>query len=107
MRDLMGMMGKLQEMQTKVTQVQEEIGQLEVTGTSGGGMVSVTLSGKGDLRGVKIDQSLMKPDDAEMVEDLIIAAHADAKEKAEAASKEMMKEVTAGLPIPPGMNLPF
>lgn len=107
MRDLMGMMGKLQEMQSKVAEVQEQIAQLEVTGTAGGGMVSVTLSGKGDLRGVKIDPGLLKPDDAEMLEDLLLAAHADAKDKAEAATKEKMQEVTAGLPIPPGMNLPF
>lgn len=107
MRDLMGMMGKLQEMQTKMAEVQEQIGQLEVTGTAGGGMVTVTLSGKGDLRGIKIDPSLLKPEDAEMLEDLTLAAHADAKEKSEAAMKEKMQEVTAGLPIPPGMNLPF
>lgn len=107
MRDLMGMMGKLQEMQSKMGEVQEEIAKIEVSGTAGGGMVTVTLSGKGNLRGVRIDPALLKPDDADMLEDLLMAAHADAKSKAETAMQEKMQEVTAGLPIPPGMKLPF
>lgn len=107
MKDLMGMMGRLQEMQTKMSDMQDQIAQTEVFGTAGGGMVTITLSGKGELRGVKIDPALLKPEDAEMLEDLLLAAHADAKGKAEAAMNEKMQEITAGLPIPPGMKMPF
>lgn len=107
MKDMMGMMGRLQEMQGKMTEMQEQIAQTEVSGSAGGGMVEVILSGKSELRGVKIDPSLLKPEDAEMLEDLLLAAHADAKAKAEAAMNEKMQEITAGLPIPPGMKLPF
>ena len=70
-------------------------------------MVTVSLSGKGEMKGLKIDPSLFKEDDVEVLEDLILAAHNDAKAKSEAAMQERMKEVTAGLPIPPGMSLPF
>lgn len=107
MKDLMGMMGKLQEMQTKMTDMQEQIAQTEVSGSAGGGMVTVTLSGKGELHGVKIDPALLKPEDSEMLEDLLIAAHSDAKAKAETLMNDKMQEITAGLPIPPGMKLPF
>lgn len=107
MKDLMGMMGRLQEMQSKMSEMQEQIAQTEVSGSAGGGMVTVTLSGKGELRGLKIDPALLKPEDGEMLEDLIIAAHADAKGKAEVKMNEKMQEITAGLPIPPGMKLPF
>ena len=99
MRDIMGMMGKVKEMQAKMEKMQEEIAALEVAGTSGGGLVSVTLDGKGNLKGLKVDPSLFKEDDVEILEDLIVAAHKDAKDKAEA--------LTAGLPIPPGFKLPF
>ena len=85
MRDIMGMMGKVKEMQAKMEKMQEEIAALEVSGASGGGLVSVTLDGKGNLKGLKIDPSLFKEDDVEILEDLIVAAHKDAKEKAEAA----------------------
>lgn len=107
MKDLMGMMGKLQEMQTKMTEVQDEIALIEVSGTAGAGMVTVTLSGKGELRGLKIDPTLMNPNETEMLEDLIMAAHTDAKAKAETAMNDKMQEVTAGMPLPPGMKLPF
>ena len=107
MRDIMGMMGKVKEMQAKMEKMQEEIAALEVSGTSGGGLVSVTLDGKGNLKGLKIDPSLFKEDDVEILEDLIVAAHKDAKDKAEAVMAEKTKEMTAGLPIPPGMKLPF
>jgi DNA-binding YbaB/EbfC family protein len=76
-----------------------------VQGTAGGGLVTVTLSGKGDLKGVKIDDSLFKPAEKEIVEDLLITAHADARRKAEAVMQEKMKGLTGGLPIPPGMKL--
>ena len=107
MRDIMGMMGKVKEMQAKMEQMQAEIAALEVQGTSGGGLVTVTLDGKGNLKSLKVDPSLFKEDDVEILEDLIIAAHKDAKDKAEAEAAEKTKALTAGLPIPPGMKLPF
>ncbi|MCX8995615.1 YbaB/EbfC family nucleoid-associated protein [Rhizobiaceae bacterium BDR2-2] len=107
MRDIMGMMGKVKEMQAKMEQLQTEIASLEVEGRSGGGLVTVKLTGKGELTGLKIDPSLFKEDDVEILEDLIVAAHKDAKDKAEAAAAEKTKEITAGLPLPPGMKLPF
>ncbi|MFB2552668.1 YbaB/EbfC family nucleoid-associated protein [Ensifer soli] len=107
MRDIMGMMGKVKEMQAKMERMQEEIAALTVDGTSGGGLVTVTLDGKGNMKRLKIDPSLFKEDDAEILEDLIVAAHADAKGKAEAITAEKTRELTAGLPIPPGMKLPF
>ena len=107
MRDIMGMMGKVKEMQAKMEKMQEEIAALEVSGTSGGGLVSVTLDGKGNLKGLKIDPSLFKEDDVEILEDLIVAAHKDAKDKSEAITAEKTKAITAGLPLPPGMKLPF
>ena len=107
MKDIMGMMGKVQEMQAKMADVQEEIQNSTVEGNAGGGMVAVTLSGKGDLKGLKIDPSLLNPDEVEILEDLIMAAHADALTRVEAEKIEKMQEVTAGLPIPPGMKLPF
>ncbi len=107
MRDIMGMMGKVKEMQAKMEKMQEEIAALEVSGTSGGGLVSVTLDGKGNLKGLKVDPTLFKEDDVEILEDLIVAAHKDAKDKAEALTAEKTKALTAGLPIPPGFKLPF
>ena len=107
MRDIMGMMGKVKEMQAKMEKLQADIAALEVEGKSGGGLVTVKLNGKGSMLGLKIDPSLFKEDDVEILEDLIIAAHNDAKERAEAITAEKTKEITAGLPIPPGMKLPF
>jgi nucleoid-associated protein EbfC len=107
MKDLMGMMGKAREMQERFQKLQEEIASMEVSGQAGGGLVQVTLSGKFEMRGLKIDPSLFKEDDVEVLEDLILAAHNDAKVKLEAAMQEKSKELTAGLPIPPGMKLPF
>ena len=105
--DLMKMMRQAQEMQAKMEAVQRELEAMTVEGASGGGLVLVTLSVKGDLRAIAIDPSLMKADEKEIVEDLIVAAHAEARRKAEAAMQEKMKAVTAGLPLPPGMKLPF
>lgn len=105
--DLGKMMKQAQELQARMGAVQEEIAQLEVTGTAGAGLVTVTLTGKGELRSLKLDASLMKPEEAEIVEDLIVAAHADAKAKAEAAVQEKMKDVTGGLQLPPGISLPI
>lgn len=107
MKDIMGMMKAASEMKGKMEAMQAELANLIVEGRSGGGMVAVQLSGKGELKGLKIDPSLFKEDDVEVLEDLIVAAHADAKAKAEAETQQRMAEVTAGLPIPPGMKLPF
>ena len=107
MKDIMGMMGKVKEMQSKMADFQEELAALEVEGTAGGGLVTVRINGKGALMGVTIDPSLMKEDEAEIVEDLIIAAHGQAKERSEAMVQEKTAELTSGLPIPPGMKLPF
>ncbi|MDI7862929.1 YbaB/EbfC family nucleoid-associated protein [Rhizobiaceae bacterium n13] len=107
MRDIMGMMGKVKEMQAKMEQMQAEIAALEVEGTSGGGLVTVKLNGKSEMIGVKVDPSLFKEDDVEILEDLIVAAHKDAKSKAETLAAEKTKALTAGLPIPPGFKMPF
>ena len=107
MKDVMGLMKGIGEMKAKMEAAQAEIGNLVVEGKAGGGLVTVSLSGKGDLRGVKIDPSLFRDDDVEVLEDLLVAAHADAKGKAEAEVARKMQDVTAGLPIPPGMKLPF
>ena len=107
MKDIMGMMKAASEMKGKMEAMQAELSDLVVEGRSGGGMVVVSLSGKGDLKGLKIDPALFKEDDVDVIEDLIIAAHADAKGKSEAEMQRKMSEVTAGLPIPPGMKFPF
>ncbi len=105
--DIMGMMKKAQAMQARLQEAQEELGRIEVEGASGGGMVRVTLTAKGELKGVNLDPSLLSPSDKEMLEDLLIAAFNDAKGKADRAAAEKMQEITAGLPLPPGMKLPF
>lgn len=107
MKDLLGLMSKAKEMQAKMQQMQEEMANIEATGQSGGGVVSVTMSGKSELKAIKIDPSLLKADEVEILEDLIIAAHTDARSKVEAITQEKTRELTAGLPIPPGMKLPF
>lgn len=107
MRDLMGMMGKAKEMQAKFEAMQEEIANLEMTGQSGGGVVRVTMSGRFEMKKLDIDPSVFKEEDAEILEDLIVAAHNDAKGKVEAEMQKKTEEMTAGLPIPPGMKLPF
>jgi nucleoid-associated protein EbfC len=105
--DLMGMMKKAQAIQAKLQEAQEDLGKLEVEGQAGGGMVSLTLTAKGELKAVRIDPSLLTPADKEMLEDLIIAAFADGKTKADRAAAEKMESLSAGLPLPPGMKLPF
>lgn len=105
--DIMGMMKKAQEMQAKMAGIQDELANTVVQGSAGGGMVNLTLTAKGELRGIKIDPSLLKPDEGQILEDLILAAHADAKAKAEAETTARMAEMTAGLPLPPGMKFPF
>ena len=103
--DIMQGLKKARELQAKMQTVQEELASLEVEGRSGGGLVTVKMNGKFELQQLSIDPSLMKPGDAEMVEDLVLAAHQDARGKAEAAMQEKMRAATAGLPIPPGMKL--
>jgi nucleoid-associated protein EbfC len=103
--DLMKMMKQAQEIQGRMQQMQEELGQLEVEGQSGGGLVKVKLNGKLEARGLKIDPSLIKPEEAEILEDLIIAAFQDAKAKAEAAVQAKMQAITGGLALPPGLKL--
>ncbi|MBI1649599.1 YbaB/EbfC family nucleoid-associated protein [Hyphomicrobium sulfonivorans] len=105
MKDLMGMMKQVGQMQARVQKMQEELALMEIEGQSGGGLVKITLSGKGDVRRVQIDPSLAKPDEVEILEDLIVAASADAKGKLDAAMQEKMQEVTGGIALPPGLNL--
>jgi DNA-binding YbaB/EbfC family protein len=101
----MGMMKQVGQMQARVQQMQDELAALEIEGQSGGGLVMVTLTGKGDLKKVRIDPSLVKPGEAEILEDLIVAAMADAKSKLDAKLQAKMQEVTGGLPLPPGLKL--
>jgi DNA-binding YbaB/EbfC family protein len=105
MKDLLGMMSKLKDMQARMEQLQNELEATEVEGVSGAGMVKVTLTAKGSLKGLSIDPSLLNPDEAEILEDLIIAAHADARAKGDRLIQEKTQALTAGLPIPPGMKL--
>jgi DNA-binding YbaB/EbfC family protein len=107
MKDLLGLMGKAKEMQAKFQTMQEELTLVQASGQSGGGLVTVTLSGKGEMKSLRVDPSLAKPEEVEILEDLIVAAHNDAKAKVEAIMQEKTRELTAGLPIPPGMKLPF
>lgn len=105
MRDLMGMMGQVKQLQEKMQKLQAELETTEVTGTAGGGLVSVTITAKGAMKKVSIDASLMKPDEKEIVEDLVAAAHADARAKADRITEEKAQELTGGLQLPPGMKL--
>ncbi len=107
MKDIMGLMKQAQAMQTRMQEVQAEMERTEVEGQSGAGMVRVTLTVKGAMKSIAIDPSLMTPGEGEILEDLIIAAHEDARKKAESVREEKMKAVTAGLPLPPGRKLPF
>ena len=101
------MMKQAQQMQKKLMEAQEKVAQLEATGTSGGGMLSVTLNGKGEAKKVAIDPKLIDPDDPEMLEDLVVAAINDAKKKVDDATTEEMSTATGGMQLPPGMNIPF
>ena len=105
MKDLMGMMKQVGQMQARVQQMQEELAGMEIDGQSGGGLVKVTLTGKGDVKKVSIDPSLIKADEAEILEDLIVAAAGDAKGKLDATLQAKMQEMAGGLPLPPGLKL--
>ncbi|MBO6783298.1 MAG: YbaB/EbfC family nucleoid-associated protein [Alphaproteobacteria bacterium] len=107
MKNLGNLMKQAQEMQAKMVEMQERLAEMTIDGAAGAGMVTVTLNGKSEMKGIKIDPSLLNADEGEILEDLIVAAHADAKKKAEERMAEEMKEVTGGLNLPPGMNLPF
>ena len=105
MKDLGNLMKQAQELQSRMAAVQAELEAMEISGRSGAGLVQVTLSGKGDMKAVIVDPSLIKPEEKEILEDLIVAAHADARAKMEQAVAEKMKAVTGNLPLPPGFNL--
>jgi DNA-binding YbaB/EbfC family protein len=103
--DFMGMMKQAAELKSKMEAMQAELDQIEVEGAAGGGMVTVKLTAKGELKSVSIDPSLMQPDEKEIVEDLVVTAHAEARRKAETLLAEKMKSLTGGLPLPPGLKL--
>ena len=105
MPDFLGLMKQAAQSQSKMQAMQAELDQIEVEGTAGGGLVTVILTAKGDLKGIKMDDSLLKPSEKEVLEDLMVAAHADARRKAEVVLQEKMKSLTGGLPLPPGLGL--
>jgi DNA-binding YbaB/EbfC family protein len=110
MKNLGNMLKQAQQMQSRMQEMQAKLEAMEVEGASGAGMVKVVLSGKGDLRRVAIDPALMAADEKEVLEDLLVAAHADAKQKVEATMAEEMQKATAGMNIPGGLGglkLPF
>lgn len=105
MADFMGMMKQAAQLQSKMEALQAELDQIEVEGAAGGGLVSVRMTAKGELKGIKLDDSLIKPEEKEILEDLLVTAHADARRKAEGLLQEKMKSLTGGLPLPPGLKL--
>ncbi len=107
MKNLAGLMKQASQMQSKMAEMQATLEATEIGGESGAGMVSVRLNGKGELKGLKLDPKLLDPSDVETLEDLIVAAHADARRKIETLMAEEMQKVTGGLPLPAGMKLPF
>lgn len=107
MKNIGQLMKQAQEMQSKMAAAQEEVSKITAEGRSGGSMITVTLNGKGEMQGIKIDPSLLTPDDVEILEDLIVAAHSDAKSKVDTRANEEMSKVTGGLQLPAGMKLPF
>jgi nucleoid-associated protein EbfC len=107
MKNIGAMMKQVQEMQSRMTDMQARLETLTVTGQSGAGLVKLTLTGKGGMKGLEVDPSLLKPEEKEILEDLVIAAHTDAKSRMDAMVAEEMKQVTGGLPLPPGFQLPF
>ena len=107
MKGFGNIMRQAQQMQKKMEEIQEKLAELKIEGTSGGGMVKVTLNGKSELVGIKLDAASVDPEDTEVLEDLIVAAYNDAKQKVDAESQEQMKEATGGMGLPSGLNLPF
>ena len=107
MKNLGQLMKQAQEMQEKMAGMQESLAAIEIEGAAGAGLVTVTLNGKGEMRCVNIDASLFHPDDSQILEDLIVAAHHEAKSKIEARVQEETQKLMGGLPLPPGMKFPF
>ena len=107
MKNLGNLMKQAQQMQQKMAEMQAQLESVEMTGVAGGGLVQVTLNGKGDLKKIKIDKTVLDPQEAEVVEDLIVAAFNDAKQKVAAHAETEMHKLTGGLSLPPGMKLPF
>jgi DNA-binding YbaB/EbfC family protein len=105
MPDFLGLMKQAAELKSKMEAMQAELDRVEVEGTAGGGLVSMKLSGKGEVKAAHIDETLLKPDQREIIEDLIVAAHADARRKLEAVLQDKMQALTGGLPLPPGLKL--
>ena len=107
MKNLGQLMKQAQEMQAKMAEMQAQLETVEMTGAAGGGMVQLTLNGKGDLRKIKIDKALLDPQEVEVLEDLIVAAFNDARGKVSAHAEQEMQKLTGGLQLPGGMKLPF
>jgi DNA-binding YbaB/EbfC family protein len=107
MKNLGGLMKQAAQMQTRMQEMQAKLESMEMDGEAGAGLVRITLNGKGDLRKIHIDSFLHDPAATEMLEDLMVAAHRDAKTKIEAAMASEMQKITGGLELPPGMKLPF
>jgi DNA-binding YbaB/EbfC family protein len=107
MKDLMGLMKQAQAMQEKMAAAQAQLDEVEVTGESGAGLVTLVMTAKGDLKKVNIDKGLMDPEEPEILEDLLMAAHNDARRKAEEKQQEILREAAGGLQLPPGMSMPF
>jgi DNA-binding YbaB/EbfC family protein len=105
MKDMFGMMKQAKELQSRMQAMQDEIAALTIDGSAGGGLVKVTVNGKSEVKSLSIDPSLVKPEEVEILEDLIVAAHTDAKAKVERLLQEKMQSLTGGLPLPPGMKL--
>jgi DNA-binding YbaB/EbfC family protein len=105
MADFLGMMKQAAQLQSKMQAMQEELGQIEVEGISGGGLISVRMTAKMEVKAVKIDPSLIKPDESEILEDLLVTALNEARRKAEVAMQEKMQSLTGGLGLPPGLGL--
>ncbi|HVB69504.1 MAG TPA: YbaB/EbfC family nucleoid-associated protein [Acetobacteraceae bacterium] len=107
MKNLAGLMKQAQQMQDRMQEMQARLEAMEMEGEAGAGLVAVVLSGKGELKRLRLDPKVVDPADIEMLSDLIVAAHADAKRKIEATNATEMQKLTAGMPLPPGMKLPF
>lgn len=107
MKNLTNMLKEAQKLQTRMAEMQQQLAETEMSGVAGGGMVNVTLNGKGEMKRIKIDPSLADPNEMEILEDLVVAATNDAKAKIEAHLQQEMGKLTGGLPLPPGFKLPF
>jgi nucleoid-associated protein EbfC len=105
MPDFLGLMKQAAELKSKMEAMQAELDRVEVDGSAGGGLVTIKLSGKGEVKAVHIDDSLLKPDQREIIEDLLVAAHADARRRLETLLQDKMQALTGGLPLPPGLKL--